>query len=159
MKRKIIKDSKMKKRKIFVTESDRIKLKKLFLTTIGFRRKDLKTVKDLLEELERAEVITDEKINENIITMNSTVLIKDLDLNKEFVYTIVYPEHADNESNRISILAPIGTALLGYKVGDTVELDVPSGKRKLKIKKILFQPESATRINQSNVKAYNIVSH
>lgn len=149
----------MKKRKIFVTESDRIKLKKLFLTTIGFRRKDLKTVKDLLEELERAEVITDEKINENIITMNSTVLIKDLDLDKEFVYTIVYPEHADNEFNRISILAPIGTALLGYKAGDTVEWEVPSGKRKLKIKKILFQPESATRINQSNVKVYNIVSH
>ena len=137
----------MKERNIYVTERDKTKLRKLLSTTTGFRVRDLKTVTDLLDELERAEVINDNNINESVITMNSTVLIEDIDTGKEFTYTIVYPEFANSEDNRISILAPIGTALLGYKIGDRVEWEVPAGKRKLLVKKILFQPEAAKKIN------------
>lgn len=133
----------MDKRKIYVTEKDKTKLRKLLSTTTGFRVRDLKTVTDLLDELERAEVINEDSINGSVVTMNSTVLIQDIKTKKEFTYTIVYPEFANSDANRISILAPIGTALLGYKVGDTVEWEVPAGKRKLLVKKILFQPEAA----------------
>jgi regulator of nucleoside diphosphate kinase len=75
--------------------------------------------------------------------MNSAVIVKDLDSGKEFTYTLVYPEFANSSENKISILAPIGTALLGYKVGDIIEWEVPAGKRKLKVKKILSQPKLA----------------
>lgn len=135
----------MDTRKIYVTEKDKTKLRKLLSTTTGFRVRDLKTVTDLLDELERAEVITEDRVNESVVTMNSTVQIQDIETGKEFTYTIVYPEFANSEANRISILAPIGTALLGYKIGDTVEWEVPAGKRKLFVKNILFQPEAAKK--------------
>lgn len=136
----------MRNRKIYVTENDKIKLKSLFTTTIGFRSRDLKSVKDLLNELDRAEVIKDESMIENVVTMNSTVLVKDLKTNEELTYTIVYPEHANSSENKISILAPIGTALLGFKEGDIIEWEVPAGKRKLKVKKILSQPGKTNKV-------------
>lgn len=135
----------MEKRKIYITEKDKTRLKKLFTTTIGFRNHDLKNLKDLLNELERAEVIEDEDSMEDVIMMNSTVIVKDLDSGNDLVYTIVYPEQANSSENKISILAPIGTALLGYKVGDTIEWEVPAGKRRLKVKEILYQPETTGR--------------
>ena len=66
-----------------------------------------------------------------------------MDTDKDEIYQVVYPEDADIEQNRISILAPIGTAILGYKVGDVIEWRVPAGLRRLKIKKILYQPEAS----------------
>ena len=75
--------------------------------------------------------------------MDSQVCIKDLDTQEEIVYTIVFPAYSDIKQNRISVLSPVGTALLGYRVGDDIEWKVPGGIRKLKIKKILYQPEVA----------------
>ncbi|MFO7447946.1 MAG: nucleoside diphosphate kinase regulator [Ignavibacteriaceae bacterium] len=132
----------MKKRKIYVTEKDKTKLMGLFASTMGFRQRDLKTVRDLLNELERAEVISDENPDYSVVTMNSTVLVEDLNTKEEYTYTIVYPENADSSQNKISILAPVGTALLGYKTGDVVEWEVPAGKRKLRVKDILCHPET-----------------
>jgi len=66
-----------------------------------------------------------------------------LDTGKDEVYQVVYPEDIDIEENKISILAPIGTAILGYKLGDIIEWQVPAGLRRLKIKKVLYQPEAA----------------
>lgn len=128
----------MKQRKIYISENDKIRLKKLFSSTIGFRDRDLKNLKELLIELDRAEVIENNSMDD-VIMMNSTVLVKDLDSGDEFVYTVVYPEHANLNENKISILAPVGTALLGYRVGDIIEWDVPAGKRRLKVIEILFQ--------------------
>lgn len=136
----------MKNRKIYVTEKDKVRLKGLFTTTIGFRGRDLKSVKDLLSELDRAEVVKDDTLSGNVITMNSTVLVKDLKTGEEHTYTIVYPEHANSMENKISILAPIGTALLGFKTGDVIEWEVPAGKRKLKVKKIFSQPGKSNKV-------------
>lgn len=135
----------MIKRKIYITEKDKLKLKSLFRATIGINSNDLTNMKELLEEIERAEVISDDNIDENVITMNSTVVVKDIDTDKEFEYTIVYPEYADSSKNKISVLAPVGTALLGYKVGDIIEWKVPAGKRRFLVQEILFQPEAAYR--------------
>lgn len=135
----------MIKRKIYITEKDKLKLKSLFRATIGINSNDLTNMKELLEEIERAEVISDDNIDENVITMNSTVVVKDIDTDKEFEYTIVYPEYADSSKNKISVLAPVGTALLGYKVGDIIEWKVPAGKRQFLVQEILFQPEAAYR--------------
>lgn len=134
------------KRKIFITEKTKQKLKRLVEGTIGYRVKDAKTVKDLIEELERAEVMDEGNIPEDIITMESTVRVRDLKTGDRFVYTIVYPEDADFEQNKISVLAPIGTALLGYRKGDKIEWEVPAGKRRLLVEEIIYQPESEKKL-------------
>lgn len=135
----------MIKRKIYITEKDKVKLRNLFSKTLGMSNNDLKSMKELLEEIERAEVMTDENIDETVITMNSTFVVEDINTHKEYDYTIVYPEFADSSKNKISILAPVGTALLGYKVGDIVEWSVPAGKRKFRIKEMLYQPEAVVK--------------
>ncbi len=58
------------------------------------------------------------------------------------MYTIVYPEEADIEHDRLSVLAPIGTALLGYRVGDEIAWEVPAGMKKIRIEQIIYQPEA-----------------
>jgi regulator of nucleoside diphosphate kinase len=71
--------------------------------------------------------------------------MKDLNSGYEFTYQIVFPKDADISENRISVLAPIGTALLGYRTGNSVEWRVPLGTRRLRILDVEYQPE-ATRI-------------
>ena len=100
-------------------------------------------IEELGAELNRATVVEIDKIPQDVVTMNSKVCVKDMDTSKDEIYQVVYPEDADIEQNRISILAPIGTAILGYKVGDVIEWRVPAGLRRLKIKKILYHPEAA----------------
>ncbi|MFA5199297.1 MAG: nucleoside diphosphate kinase regulator [Candidatus Omnitrophota bacterium] len=100
-------------------------------------------IEELEAELNRAIIVGADKIPSDVITMNSMVCLRDMDTGKDESYQLVYPEHADIEQNKISILAPIGTAILGYRVGDIIEWKVPAGLRKLKIKKILYQPEAA----------------
>lgn len=135
----------MTQRNIYITENDKKKLRGLFTKTLGMSSNDLNNMKGLLDEIERAEVIRDDNIDENVITMNSTVVVKDLDTDKVYEYTIVYPEYADSAKNKISVLAPVGTALLGYKAGDIVEWKVPAGKRRLLVEEIIFQPEAAIK--------------
>lgn len=100
-------------------------------------------IEELEAELNRAIIVDTDKIPPDIVTMNSKVYLRDMDTGKDEFYQLVYPEDADIEQNKISILAPIGTAILGYKVGDVIEWKVPTGVRRLKIKKILYQPEAA----------------
>ena len=66
----------------------------------------------------------------------------DLDSGEEMTYTLVFPDIADISKNKISILAPIGTALIGYRLGDIIEWKVPAGLRKFKVEEILYQPEA-----------------
>jgi len=67
----------------------------------------------------------------------------DLDTGEEEIYTLVFPENADLKQGKISVFAPIGTAMLGYEVGDIFEWEVPAGKRSLRVEKILYQPEAS----------------
>ncbi|MDD5566332.1 MAG: nucleoside diphosphate kinase regulator [Candidatus Omnitrophica bacterium] len=99
-------------------------------------------MEELESELNRAIIVDADKIPSDVVTMNSRVCLRDVDTAKDEIYQLVYPEDADIEQNKISILAPIGTAILGYKVGDVIKWKVPAGIRRLKIKEILYQPES-----------------
>ena len=75
--------------------------------------------------------------------MNSSVRVSDLGTSKSEVITIVFPSDANYDEGKVSILAPLGTALLGYRVGDVVYWHVPRGIRQLRIDEILYQPEAA----------------
>jgi regulator of nucleoside diphosphate kinase len=68
--------------------------------------------------------------------MNSTVWFRDLDSEEIDRYTLVFPRDADVIRDRISVLAPIGTALLGYRLRDIIEWRVPQGRRRLEITKV-----------------------
>ncbi|OQB11953.1 MAG: Regulator of nucleoside diphosphate kinase [Candidatus Omnitrophica bacterium ADurb.Bin205] len=130
-------------KQIYITDSDIRRLKDLVKVTREFKREKEKYLKELEGELDRAKIVNSEDIPEGIITMNSKILLKNLDSDEEFIYWLVFPPEADPDQNKISILTPIGTALLGYRVGDTIEWDVPGGIARLKVKKILYQPEAA----------------
>jgi len=103
--------------------------------------KDNDFVQLLKEEMQKARVVSSDKIESDVVTMNSRVRLKDLDGHEEYVFQVVYPSDADLEEGKISVLAPIGTALLGYRVGDIVSWQVPGGRRKFKIEELLYQPE------------------
>ncbi len=98
-------------------------------------------------ELRHAQIVPAQDIPKDVVTMNSEVVLRDMAAREDLVYTLVFPEEANLDLNRISVLAPIGTAMLGCKKGDAFEWQVPAGCRKLKIKDILFQPEAAGRFD------------
>ncbi len=133
----------MENKPIYITEFDRNRLEKLLLEAQSTEYRKSEYLEKLKTEISRAIVVTPENIPNDVITMNSTVCLEDIDAKEEEIYTLVFPEDADLAKGKISILAPIGTAMLGYKVGDTFEWDVPAGKRHLLIKKIIYQPEDA----------------
>lgn len=97
----------------------------------------------LAGELEKAKIVEPQEIPDDVITMNSKVKITFVKSNKQIELKIVYPHEADINQNLISIFSPIAAALIGYKVGDTIDWIVPSGPTSIKIDEIIYQPEAA----------------
>ena len=135
----------MSERQIWITTFDLERLSGLIdgVRAAGPQKKTY--LAQLEKELERARVVDPKKIPGDVITMNSTARIRDLESGEETAYTLVFPADARVEENRISILSAIGTALIGYRVGDVIEWQVPSGKKRLKVEGILYQPEASGR--------------
>lgn len=133
----------MKKRKLFITAFDKDRLDDMLAEARELGGHDRKDLDELATELERAKVVKPEKIPANVVTLNSQVLVRDLDKGEEKQYRLVFPEHADIAKGAISVLAPVGTAILGYCEGDEVEWQVPAGTRRFRIEKVLYQPEAA----------------
>jgi len=104
---------------------------------------DREYLDQLEEELAQAEVVNPEDIPQDVITMRSKVRLKDLKSGQTVMYSLVFPSEANSNEGHISVLAPVGTALLGNRSGDVVESRVPSGLRRLKVKEIIYQPEAA----------------
>lgn len=133
----------MSGREIYITEFDLKRLQEVIEDSERSGYAGSEYVRDLERELERGKVVAPTDVPADVVTMNSLVCLEDLDTQEELTYRLVFPEEADIAENRISILAPIGTAMLGYRVGDTFTWDVPCGVRRLRVKKILYQPEAA----------------
>lgn len=105
---------------------------RLTSTDLGFLR----------SELGRAEKIDSEKITPDFVTMNSTIEVTDPDNDKIMTVQLVYPNEADFKQGKVSVLSPLGTALIGYKVGSEISFPVPKGTKMMKITKIIYQPEA-----------------
>ncbi len=133
----------VKAKKIIITEPDYNRLQRLIESSRRFRVRDMKHIDTLQEELERATIVEPNEVPDDMVTMNSCVEVRDLNYGRTAVYQIVFPKDADIAKNRISILAPIGTGLLGYQAGVTVEWPFPSGVRRLRILRVEHQPEAA----------------
>jgi len=133
----------MAKKLIYITDFDMKRLKELVKVAREFGKEDETYLRDLEEELNRGKVVESKAIPENVITMNSKIRIKNLDTDEEMIFQLVFPENADSSQDKISVLAPIGTAVIGYKVEDITEWKVPVGLARLKIEEILYQPEAS----------------
>jgi regulator of nucleoside diphosphate kinase len=133
----------MSNKAIQITEFDLDRLRKLVEEASHTDLRGRGYLARLQAELEQAQVVRPEAVSEAVITMNSTAVLLDVGTQQEETYTLVFPENADASRGRISILAPVGMAMIGYQVGDTFEWPVPDGVRRLQVKKILYQPEAA----------------
>ena len=131
----------MSERNIYVTSDDRKRLQALLSRPTEAMDRD--DVSGLVSEVQRAVVVPASEIPPDVITMNTRARLLDLDQRTTLDYTVVYPEDADFATGRISVVAPIGAAMLGYRVGDEIEWVVPSGPRRLRVEAILYQPEAA----------------
>ena len=133
----------MNNKSIQITEFDLQRLNKLLRVAEHTDYRGSKYLDELRAELDCAQIVPSKSVSQEVVTMNSTVVLLDPITRKEEIYTLVFPEDADIGQGRISVLAPVGIAILGCKIGDSFELMVPAGKRRLKVKRILYQPEAA----------------
>ena len=133
----------MSNRVIYMTGYDKDRLTKLIEDIQDSDSQDKNYLTALQEELDHAKVVSSSDIPKDVITMNSQVCLVDQSTQKKEVLTLVFPQDADISQGRISVLAPIGTAMLGYRVDQVFQWKVPVGERTLKVKEILYQPEAA----------------
>lgn len=99
-------------------------------------------------ELENALIIESAKISSNIVTMNSRVTVRDNATGNTRIFTLVYPEDEDISIGNLSILTPVGAALIGLSVGETLEWTTRDGRDKeMTVVEILYQPEADGRFD------------
>lgn len=130
-----------RKKKIVITAHDHSRLEDIFHSAFVEAFYDKPYLADLRGEIDTAEIVESEEIPADVVTMHSTVRLRDMQTKEEETYTLVYPEEANIAEGKISILAPIGTAILGCRVGDTVRWKVPSGLSRWRIDEVVVQPE------------------
>lgn len=104
---------------------------------------------DLEAELDRADVVEPAQMPPNVVTMNSTVQFEILETRQDFRLTLVYPRDIDGSADRVSIFAPVGSALLGLSVGDELAWPGPGGRAMtVRVTGIIYQPESAGELHR-----------
>lgn len=132
-------------RTIIIAEDDQARLAVLIQRAIS-QGQDTAPLKALAGELCRARVVPGEQVPRDVVKMNSTIRLRDLEAGEDETYTLVYPHEADISAGRLSILAPVGTALLGYRVGDVVEWPVPSGVARFRVEEVISQQSGSRRL-------------
>lgn len=132
---------KQNKKKIIISVDDHRRLTALLASHLTQALADKPYLDDLRNELQVAEVVEPENIPADVVTMNSTVRLRELGQEDVETYTLVYPRDANIAAGKLSVLAPIGTAILGYRSGDTVQWRVPHGTVQIVIDEVVSQPE------------------
>lgn len=127
-------------KRIVLSRPDLLRLRALIRNHRPSTAVDRETLLDLQAELERAFVVEADEFPDDIVALDTRVLVRDLATNRCNVYTLVRPAQADPTNGSVSVLAPLGTALLGYRKGDEVEWWMPGGLRRLKIEAVM-QPQ------------------
>lgn len=122
---------------VILSELDVVRIESLIEKTPGLS----KQVAALEAELGRAKVVKPQEIPADVVTMNSRVRFRIVETNKEFEKTLVYPKDLANVAESISIFAPIGSAILGVRVGETIEWPTQHGISHVEVMDIVFQPE------------------
>lgn len=127
---------------LYVSQTDLVRLRGLTRRFRALADRDTGYLDALEARLENAHPVLPQNVPANVVTMNTRVRLRDPESGKEFTYTVVYPEEADRVQNGLSVLAPLGAALLGAHELDSVSWTTPSGERHMVIEAILYQPEA-----------------
>ena len=126
---------------IIVTDKDLERLTRVITGHAG------DSVEQLDAELARAEVVSPHEVSGDVVTMNSEVVYEEVGSGAQRRIRIVYPEDANAQRGWVSVLAPLGSALLGLRVGQEIDWRVPRGVRRLRIIAVPYQPEAAGDFN------------
>jgi regulator of nucleoside diphosphate kinase len=135
----------MKSRSIVVTDDDMDRLSRLVQVLKHSLFRDQLQLESLEQVLASAEVAPRERIARDVIRMNSTIRVLDLDTRTKERYTLVFPDNADISTHQISVLAPVGIALLGRRQGDVIGTKVPGGDRRLRVEWVSQRTRTARR--------------
>ena len=141
----------MFRRKTTITRPDRDRLLEVTRAkakTLGWAM----FIDRLQRELDRARVVDPGRVSPDVVTMDSRVRFLDVRNDRPEVYTLVHPNQADLRVVKLSVLSPLGTALLGARVGDVVSVESAAGPRAIKIESILHQPEAQQRARQRSAR-------
>lgn len=125
---------------IYVSEKDARRIKALIDLAPQVDERTRGYLAYLEKELNRANIVAEADLPEGVITLNSEVELEDLSDGEIMNYTLVFPEEADPAGGKISILAPLGTGMLGYQTGDDFEWETPGGKARFKVLKVTRKP-------------------
>jgi regulator of nucleoside diphosphate kinase len=131
-------------RSIHITNQDLLRLRRVISSAARTSALDRQHLDVLSAELDRAVIIDADDISPDVIRMRTHVRVRDSTSQQTEDYTLVYPWEADVHSNLLSVLAPLGTALLGYREGDHIDWRLPGGVRELRVEKILNQLDAQT---------------
>jgi len=131
------------KNPIHITTQDKQRLEDLLVEVQASDPRKHGDLKALTQELRRAVIVDPKNVFSDVITMNSRAEMRDLDSGETVAFTLVFPSEANIDEEKISVLAPIGAGMLGYRVGDEFEWNVPGGLRRMKVTKVEYQPEAA----------------
>lgn len=127
---------------IKVTKMDYVRLNGIISSIKQFNKERSREISFLETELTRARKIDSKRIAADVVTMNSVVEVMDLDTEKSMTLRLVYPKDANFKQGNISILSPLGSALIGYQAGSIISFTVPGGIKKMKIDRLIYQPEA-----------------
>ena len=127
---------------IILTARDHAELSSVIAVTGKVSQRVKWELRLLENELKRARIVAPEEVPPDVITMNSRAELLDLESGERMEFTLVLPVDENINDGKISVLAPLGTAMLGYRVGDEFVWHVPHGLRRLKVIKLHFQPEA-----------------
>ena len=129
-------------RHIIVTETDLERLQRVIEQHNDGRNAELAEL--LEQELARAQVTSSQAVPPDVVTMNSVVVYEDEETGAHRKVTLCYPRDASSDEGRISVLAPIGSALIGLSVGQSIAWPIPGGRTKmLRVVSVPYQPEAA----------------
>jgi regulator of nucleoside diphosphate kinase len=133
---------------IYITDRDAERLRPLVQAKGALKDAEAENLMRLVRELDRAQIVPEHELPADVIMMNSTVELEDLTDGEISTFTLVYPEDADIDQGRISVLAPLGTAMLGYRVGDELSWPVPSGTIRFRVRRLLGRAHFVEADNQ-----------
>ncbi len=93
-------------------------------------------------ELTRANVVSPQDVEPDVVTMNSDVIYQDIATGRERQVRLVFPKDANADAGCVSVLAPLGSALLGLSAGQEIEWQMPAGPRRVRVLSVPYQPEA-----------------
>ncbi|MCM2311204.1 MAG: GreA/GreB family elongation factor [Steroidobacteraceae bacterium] len=133
---------------IRLTELDAVRLERALMQLLKTSATEPQGAAELELLLDDAAVVTPDSIDPEVVTMNSTVVLESSPSGERTTLTLVYPKDVDPDQSRVSVLSPVGRALIGAHVGDLIRVVVPGhGEREFVLAELTYQPEANGRFD------------